>query len=181
MTNHVSAWSIKKPVPTLLLFLILGIVGLFSFLQLGINDNPNIDVPAVKITVTQPGAGPSELESQVTQKVEDAVAGLGKVDKVTSTVTEGTSTTTVKFALGTDTNRATNEVRNAIAQIRPNLPQGINEPVVKRLEFSGSAIMTYAVTSQERSVEELSHLVERTISPALLSMPGVAKVNRLGR
>lgn len=180
MTNHVSAWSIKKPVPTLLLFLILGIVGLFSFLQLGINDNPNIDVPAVKITVTQPGAGPSELESQVTQKVEDAVAGLGKVDKVTSTVTEGTSTTTVKFALGTDTNRATNEVRNAIAQIRPNLPQGINEPVVKRLEFSGSAIMTYAVTSQERSVEELSHLVERTISPALLSMPGVAKVNRLG-
>ena len=162
------------------MFLILGIVGIISFLGLGINDNPNIDVPAVTVTVTQPGAAPAELESQVTKKVEDAVAGLGNIDKITSTVTDGSSQTSIEFVLGTDTDRATNDVRNAVAQIRQDLPQDVNEPIVERLEFIGGSIMTYAVASDKRSVEELSDLVDRTISRAILSVPGVAQIDRLG-
>ena len=81
-----SAWSIKRPVPTLVLFLILTVVGLMSFPQLGIDDTPNVDIPAVNITVTQPGAGPTELETQVTKKVEDSVAGLGNIDRLISSV-----------------------------------------------------------------------------------------------
>ncbi|MEM9923544.1 MAG: efflux RND transporter permease subunit [Cyanobacteria bacterium P01_D01_bin.50] len=180
MNFNVSAWSIKKPIPTIVLFLILTIIGWFCFNSLGIDNSPNIDIPAVQVRVTQPGAGPTELESQVTKKIEDAVAGLGNIDELRSVVTDGVSTTTINFDLGTDSDRATNDVRNAIAQIRQSLPQDINDPIVQRLEFSGSAIMTYVVSSDKRSVEELSNLVDQTISRALLSVKGVAQIRRVG-
>ncbi|WP_262984339.1 efflux RND transporter permease subunit [Nostoc sp. 'Peltigera membranacea cyanobiont' 210A] len=142
--------------------------------------NPNIDVPTVLIKVTQPGAGPAELESQVTKKIEDAVAGLGNIDYMISTVSDGNSKTTINFVLGTDSDRATNDVRNAIAQIRQDLPQDINDPIVERLEFSGGPVITYAVKSDRRSVEELSNLVDQTISRALLGVRGVAQIQRVG-
>ncbi|HEY9635985.1 MAG TPA: efflux RND transporter permease subunit [Coleofasciculaceae cyanobacterium] len=180
MSFNLSAWSIKKPVPTLVLFLVLTLVGWLSFINLGIDANPNVDIPAVSITVTQPGAGPTELETQVTKKVEDAIAGLGNIDNIVSTVNDGVSSTVVNFVLGTNSDRATNDVRNAIAQIRQNLPQDINDPIVKRLEFAGGPIMTYAVISDRRSVEELSYMVDQTISRALLAVKGVAQVPRVG-
>ncbi|WP_442939461.1 efflux RND transporter permease subunit [Nostoc sp.] len=180
MSFNISAWSIKKPVPTIVLFLVLTVVGWFSFISLGIDINPNIDVPTVSIKVTQPGAGPAELESQVTKKIEDAVAGLGNIDFMISTVSDGNSKTTINFVLGTDSDRGTNDVRNAIAQIRQDLPQDINDPVVERLDFSGGPVITYAVKSDRRSVEELSNLVDQTISRALLGVRGVAQIQRVG-
>ncbi|NEQ80499.1 MAG: efflux RND transporter permease subunit, partial [Moorea sp. SIO2I5] len=180
MSFHVSSWSIKNPVATLVMFLVLGIVGLFSFNQLGINNTPNIDVPGVMVTVIQRGAGPAELEFQVTKKIEDAVASLGDIEEITSTVTDGSSRTFINFVLGTDSNQATNDVRNAVAQIRQSLPQDIEEPIVRRLEFSGGSVMTYAVASDKRSVEELSDLVDRKISRDLLNVAGVAQIDRLG-
>ncbi len=180
MSFHLSEWSIKKPVPTILAFMIMAIAGFVCFTNLGINDQPNIDVSLVNITVTQQGAGPAELESQVTKKIEDAVAGLGNIDKLTSVITNETSVTTIEFDLGTNSDRATNDVRNAVAQIRQDLPEDVNEPIVKRLTFSGGAILTYAVSSPQRSVEELSDIVDRRISRELLNVPGVAQVNRLG-
>jgi hydrophobe/amphiphile efflux-1 (HAE1) family protein len=180
MSFNISAWSIKKPVPTIVLFLVLTVLGWFSFISLGIDINPNIDVPTVLIKVTQPGAGPAELESQVTKKIEDAVAGLGNIDYMISTVSDGSSKTTINFVLGTNSDRATNDVRNAIAQIRQELPQDINDPIVERLEFSGGPIVTYAVKSDRRSVEELSNLVDQTIGRALLAVRGVAQIQRVG-
>ncbi|MEO8894094.1 MAG: efflux RND transporter permease subunit, partial [Coleofasciculaceae cyanobacterium] len=180
MSFNISAWSIRKPVPTLVMFLVLTVLGLFAFPTLGIDQSPNIDIPAVSIVVSQPGADPAELESQVTKKIEDAVASLGNIDELTSTVTDGASTTTISFVLGTNSDRATNDVRNAVAQIRQNLPQDINEPIVKRLDFAGGPIMSYAVVSERRPVEELSDLVDRTISRSLLSVPGVAQIQRVG-
>jgi hydrophobe/amphiphile efflux-1 (HAE1) family protein len=180
MSFHLSAWSIKNPIPVIVTFLILGIVGLGSFLTLGIDDTPNIDIPIVTVNVTQRGASPTELETQVTKKVEDAVASLENIDEINSTVTEGNSSTVINFELGTDVNQATNEVNNAIAQIRPDLPQDINEPVVKKLAFAGGTVVTYAVVSPQRSVAELSNLVDRTIIPELLNTEGVGQVERLG-
>lgn len=110
----------------------MSVVGWFSFISLGIDTNPNIDVPTVLIKVTQPGAGPTELESQVTKKIEDAVAGLGNIDYMISTVSDGNSKTTINFVLGTNSDHATNDVRNAIALIRQDLPQDINDPIVER-------------------------------------------------
>ena len=112
MSFHLSAWSIKKPVPTIVTFLILGIIGIISFLGLGIDDTPNIDIPVVSINVTQRGASPTELENQVTKIIEDAVANLDDIDELISTVTEGNSTTIINFELGTDADQAVNEVRN---------------------------------------------------------------------
>ena len=180
MSFHLSSWSIKNPVPIIVTFLILSIVGITSFLSLGINDSPNIDIPAVSITITQRGAGPTELETQVTKKVEDAVASLDSLDKIISTVSDGTSFTFIEFVLGTDANQATNEVRNLMAQIRQDLPQDINEPIVQKLKFAGGSIMTYAVASEKQSVEELSNLVDRTIIPDLLNVDGVGQIKRLG-
>ena len=180
MSFNLSSWSIRRPVPTIVLFLVLTVLGWMSFTQLGIDTNPNIDIPAVEVRITQPGAGPTELETQVTKEVEDAVAGLGNIDNIISTVNDGISTTTVNFILGTDSDRATNDVRNAVAQIRQDLPQDINEPIVQRLEFAGGPIMTYAVTSERQSQEQLSNLVDQTISRALLSVKGVAQIRRVG-
>lgn len=180
MSFNISTWSIRKPVPTLVLFLVLTLLGWLAFTQLGIDSNPNIDVPSVSVTVTQPGAGPVELESQVTKKVEDSIAGLGNIDYMISTVNDGVSSTVVNFVLGTNTDRATNDVRNAIAQIRQNLPQDINEPIVKRLDFAGGPIMTYAVVSEGRAVEDVSYLVDQTISRALLAVKGVSQIRCIG-
>ncbi|MDE5091170.1 MAG: efflux RND transporter permease subunit, partial [Trichodesmium sp. St18_bin3_1_1] len=153
MSFHLSAWSIKKPVPTLVMFLVLTVVGLMSFFQLGIDNLPNIDIPLVSVTVTQQGAGPTELETQVTKKVEDAVAGLGDIEQLKSTVTDGLSTTVISFDLGVDSDRATNDVRNAIDKIRQDLPPDVNDPIITRIEIGGDGpIMTYAVASDKRSV-----------------------------
>ena len=113
-------------------------------------------------------------------KIEDAVAGLGNIDQLVSTVTDGISTTTVNFVLGTNSDQATNDVRNAIAQIRQQLPADIDEPIVRRLEFAGGSIVTYAVASDRRSVESLSDIVDRKITRELSNVKGVGQIERLG-
>ncbi len=177
---NISAWSVRRPIPVIVLFLVLTLAGLLAFGRLGIDLNPNVDFPVVTVTVAQVGAAPEEMEKQVTKKIEDAVAGLGNIDKISSTVRDGASTTSIAFLLGTNIDRATNDVRDAVTRIRQDLPGGIQEPVVQRLEFGGGVIMTYAVNSDRRSVEELSDLVDRTISQEILTVKGVARVARVG-
>ena len=162
------------------MFLILGIVGILSFLSLGIDESPNIDVPIVTVRVSQRGVSPTELETQVTKKIEDAVANLDGIDDLSSTITDGNSSTVINFDLGVDSDRAINEVRNAVSQIRPDLPQDIDEPNVTKLQFTGGTVVTYAVVSDNRSVEDLSNLVDQTIIPEILNAEGVGQVDRLG-
>lgn len=180
MSFHLSSWSIKNPVAVIVAFLVLGIMGLGSFFSLGINQNPNIDVPTVMVTISQSGASPTELETQVTKKVEDGVSGINNVDGINSTVTDSLSQTIINFELGTDTNQATNDVRNAIAEIRSDLPADIQEPVVQRLEFAGGAVMTYVVSSDRLTVDQLSDLVDRTIARELANVSGVGSIERFG-
>ncbi len=178
--RNISAWAIRNPVATAVLFLLLTAAGLFAYPGLRINNTPDIDLPAVVVTVAQPGAAPTELETQVTRRVEDAVAGLGEVKHITSTVVDGASTTAIEFVLGKDIDRATNDVRNKVAQIRSDLPAGIREPVVTRVEVTGGAIVTYTVAAPALSDERLSWFVDDTVAKALLSVPGVGQVNRVG-
>ncbi|MEM9909094.1 MAG: efflux RND transporter permease subunit, partial [Cyanobacteria bacterium P01_D01_bin.44] len=180
MNTNISAWSIRRSVPTLVLFLVLTLAGLVSFRQLGIDANPNIDIPIIQVEVRQPGAGSEEMERQVTQKIEDAIAGLGNIDEIYSSVSDGYSYTAIQFDFGVDTDKVANDVRDAVSQIRQTLPQDIQEPTVQTLQYEGGEILTYAVQSDQRSIEDLSDLVDRTISPALLSVKGVAQVTRLG-
>jgi len=177
---NISAWSIWNPIPTIMLFIVLTLMGTIAFVKLGIDENPNIDVPLVSVTITEVGAAPSELETQVTRKIEDAVAGLGNIKHITSTVNEGTSLTNIEFVLGTNTDRATNDVRDAVTKIRQQLPQGIDEPIIQRVDFAGGPFVTYTVASQSLSESELSWLIDNDISRALLSVPGVGQVQRSG-
>ena len=180
MSFHLSSWSVKNPIPTIVFFLVLAILGLTSFTQLGIDTYPNIDIPTIRVTVVQQGASPTELESQVARKIEDTVAGLDNVNQIISSIRDEVSITHVLFEIGSDSEQAVNDVRSAIYQIRQDLPENINEPVVEQEEFYRESVMTYAVISPNRSLEELSYLVDRTINRNLLKIPGVAKVKRLG-
>jgi hydrophobe/amphiphile efflux-1 (HAE1) family protein len=177
---NLSTWSIKNPVPTIVLFLVLTVMGAVAFVGLGIDENPNIDVPIASVTVTQLGAAPTELETQVTRKIEDAVAGIGNIKHISSVVSDGATTTSIEFVLGTNTDRAVNDVRDAVAKIRQNLPQQINEPIIQRLDFVGGPFVTYTVAAENMNAGQLSWLIDNDVSRALLSVSGVGQVQRSG-
>ncbi len=178
--RNISGWAIHNPVATTVIFLLLTVAGLFSYPMLRINNTPDLDLPAVVVSVVQSGAAPTEMESQVTRRVEDAVSGLGQVKSIRSTVVDGSSTTVIEFILGTNIDRASNDVRDAVGRIRSELPAGIRDPVVTRVEATGGAIVTFTVASPRMTVPELSWLVDDTIAKAMLAVPGVAQVNRVG-
>ena len=178
--NNISSWSIRNPIPIVLLFVVLTLAGLISYQRLAINNFPNVDLPVVAVTVVQSGAAPTELETQVTRLVEDAVAGLGDVDEITSVVNDSVSTTSITFELGVDLEKATNDVRNAIAGIRQTLPADVQEPVIQRIEFTQVPIATYVVRAPGMNPEELSWFVDNTVAKRLLSVEGVSQVSRDG-
>ena len=180
MALNVSAWSIRKPIMSLVLFSVLIIIGIFSFRTLPITRFPNIDVPIISVAITQSGAAPAELETQVTKKVEDAVAGVSGVKHITSSITDGTSTTTIEFRLETNVDRAVNDVKDAVARIRGDLPKAIDEPITRRIEIEGGAIMSFGVTAPARSIEDISWYIDDTVVRKLQSVKGVASVERNG-
>ncbi|MCJ2060289.1 efflux RND transporter permease subunit [Methylobacterium sp. J-048] len=180
MRLNVSAWAIRKPLPSVVLFLVLMILGLVSFRALPITRFPNIDIPIVSVTITQSGAAPAELQTQVTKWVEDSIAGVKGVKHILSTITEGISTTTIEFRLEVNQDRATNDVKDAIAKIRQNLPRTIDEPIVSRVEIAGLPIMIYGASAPAMTPEDLSWFVDDVVARGLQSVKGVGGVERLG-
>src|SRR5690606_33992427 len=175
-----SAWSIRNPIAPLLAFVLLVYVGIQSFYTLPITRFPNIDVPIVAISVTQSGAAPAELEAQVTKEVEDAVAGISGVKDIMSTVTDGSSVTSVLFEIEVPTNQALQDVKDAIDRIRSDLPASVEEPVVTKIDVEGQAIQTFAVSSPDMTMEELSWFVDDKVKRALQGQAGIGKVDRFG-
>src|SRR5687767_12998045 len=178
--RNISSWCIRNPVPPIVLFVGLMLAGLITFAGMQVNNNPDIDFPAAIVAVPQPGAAPNEMESQVTQRIESAIRSVEGVDEINSTVREGVSETFVQFEIGTPTDRAVNDVRNAIAQIRGNLPDGILEPQVTRVDIAGDPIMFVGAETTDMSLEELSWYVDNTVARRLLSVSGVAAITRTG-
>ncbi len=178
--RNISSWSIRNPIPPLVLFAMLVLAGVVSFISMDINNNPDVDFPAAQVIVNQPGAAPAELETQVTQRVEAAVRGINGVDEITSYVSEGQSRTTVQFAIGTPIDRGVNDVRDAVANIRNDLPQGILQPQVQRIDISGGPIMYVSVEATDMTLEQLSWFVDNTVAKKLLGISGVAQVKRYG-
>lgn len=178
--RNISAWCIRNPVPPIVMFVLLMLAGIVSFNRMDVNDNPDIEFPAVQVVVVQPGAAPSELETQVTQRIEAAVRGVSGVDEMSSYVGEGRSSTFVQFAIGTPIDRAYNDVNQAISQVRSDLPDGILEPQVVRVDIAGGPITYFAVEANDMTLEQLSWFVDNTIAKELLSVPGMSKVSRAG-
>lgn len=180
MTSNISAWAIRKPVPVLVLFIVLTLTGWMAFNKLPINANPNVSFPVVNVTVTQASAAPSEMETQVTRRIEGAVSGIAGVKHIRSTIADGVSNTVIDFRLGIDPDRATNDVREAVAQIRTDLPQTIQDPVVTRIDVEGGAFLYYMISAPKKSDVDMSWFVDDTITRGLLTVTGVQKVQRLG-
>ncbi|ROU06622.1 efflux RND transporter permease subunit [Lysobacter enzymogenes] len=180
MRKSLSAWSIGNPIPSILLFALLTIAGALAFLELPITNMPNVAMPVVTVQLVQPGAPPSEIENQITRKVEGALASLQGVRHVSSKIVEGVSLTTIEFALETDIDRAVNDTRDAVAKVRNQLPTTMEEPVVQRSEDNGEAILVYSVEAPEMSAEELSWFIDDSLHRELLSIVGVARVQRGG-
>ncbi len=180
MSLPISALSIRRPVPALVGFAVLVILGLVAFRSLPVTRLPNIDIPIVQIAITQSGAAPAELETQVTKKVEDAVAGVPGIWHILSAVSDGSSVTTIQFDIGTNVDRALNDVKDQIAKIRVQLPRTIDEPIIQRFDVEGLPIVTYAVSSHDRSTEQISWFVDDTVARELQSIRGVGQVTRSG-
>jgi hydrophobe/amphiphile efflux-1 (HAE1) family protein len=180
MRINISAWSIRRPVPAIVLFAVLTLLGVMSFLSLPVTRFPNIDVPIISITVTQSGAAPAELESQVTKEVEDAVANIAGVKHISSTVSDGSSSTVMEFRLEVNQDRALNDVKDAIDKIRADLPRTIDEPIVQRIDVEGQSILTFAASSPGMTLEQLSWHVDDVIKRQLQGLKGVGRVERTG-
>ena len=178
--RNISSWSIRNPVFPIVLFVGLMLAGLIAFARMQVNNAPDIDFPAAIVSVSQPGAAPNEMETQITQRVESAVRGVTGIDEISSTVTEGNSTTFVQFQLGTPTDRAVNDVRNAVAQIRGTLPDGILEPQITRVDAENEPISYVGAQTTDMTLEQLSWYIDNTVAKRLLGLPGVAAVGRVG-
>jgi multidrug efflux pump subunit AcrB len=187
MIQNISAHAIRKPIPPIILFVLLTFAGLLGFHKLGINQFPDVDIPYVTVSVGQPGAAPAEMETQVTRLVENAVATVGDVAHIISTVSDGMSSTAIEFQFGKDIDRAVNDVRDAVTRVRGDLPGDINEPVITRSTTSGGPLMTFTVKAQggqagalARTPAELSWFVDNEVAKTLLTVPGVGQVRRIG-
>ncbi|WP_130470827.1 efflux RND transporter permease subunit [Candidatus Magnetaquicoccus inordinatus] len=177
---NVSSWSIRNPVPAILLFALLTLLGLGSFRGLGIQNFPDIEVPVITVLATMEGAAPTQMETEIVRKMEDAIATLGGVEHVRSNISDGSAVIAIEFVIDKDSEVALNEVRNAIDTVRTDLPQEMNNPVISKVTTSGKGLVTFAVHAAAMDMSDLSWFVDNDLSKAILAVPGVGKFARIG-
>ncbi|MDR3411890.1 MAG: efflux RND transporter permease subunit [Formivibrio sp.] len=177
---NVSSWSIRNPIPAILLFFMLTLLGLMSFRAMKIQNFPDIDLPMVIVSASLPGASPSQLETEVARKIENSVATLQGVKHIYTKVLDGSVTITIEFVLEKATQEATEEVRDAVARVRADLPGEMRDPIVSKSNLAGTPVLTYTVASTKMDDEALSWFVDNDIAKAMLNVKGVGAVSRVG-
>ena len=178
--RNISAWSIRNPVIPIVLFTGLLLAGIMAFMGMKVQDSPDIEFPMVIVVISQPGAAPTEIETQITQKIEAAIQNVEGVENINSTASEGSSQSQVEFEIGTDIAQAVNEVKAAVDQTRGELPDGILEPRIFRAQTSSEPIGYFAVAGPDMTLEQLSYFIDDTISKRLKGIEGVAEIGRGG-
>ncbi|MDR3632055.1 MAG: efflux RND transporter permease subunit [Desulfocapsaceae bacterium] len=177
---NVSAWSIKNPIQSIVLFFLLTMMGLAGFRAMKIQNYPDIDLPTVVVTASIPGASPGQMEVDVARKIEDSIATLQGVKHIYTKVQDGSATVTVEFRLEKPTTEAVDDVRDAVSRIRADLPGDMLDPVIAKMDLAGLPIITYTVASNRMDDEALSWFVDNTVNKALFSVKGVGSVDRVG-
>ena len=177
---NVSAWSIRNPIPAILLFLLLTLAGLMGFRAMTVQNSPDIDLPSVTVSAALPGAAPAQLETEVARKMENALAALKGLKHLYTTVQDGAVTITAEFRLEKPTQEAVDDVRDAIARIRSDLPADLRDPVVQKVDLAGTPILTYTIASDRLDDEALSWFVDDAVSRRMLAVRGVGAVSRVG-
>jgi multidrug efflux pump subunit AcrB len=177
---NVSSWSIRNPIPAVLLFGMLTVLGVLAFKAMRIQQFMDIDLPMVVVTASLPGAAPSQMETEVARKIENSIATLQGVKHIYTQAQDGSATVTVEFRLEKPTQEAVDDVRDAVSRIRADLPGDLRDPVITKVNLAGSPILTYTVASSRMDDEALSWFVDNTITKRLLSVRGVGAVARVG-
>ncbi|WLR95359.1 efflux RND transporter permease subunit [Shinella zoogloeoides] len=175
-----SSWSIRNPVPPILLFVLMTACGLWAFNRLNIQNFPDMDLPTIEISASLDGAAASQLETEVARKIEDKLTGLSQLDSVTTTITDGSVSISVAFEIGKDTQDALDEVKSAVDQAKEDLPEEMNAPTVSKQSLNSSPLITYVVRSDRLDDAELSWFIDNDLSRALMAVDGVGEVGRLG-
>lgn len=175
-----SAFSIRHPIPAILLFILLSIAGVLSFRAIGVQDFPDIELPMVTVEASLPGAAPATLETEVARKLENSIATLQGIKNLYTKILEGTVAITVEFNLEKDVMEAVNDVRDAVTRVRADLPADVKEPTVLRTTTAGRPLMTYALTSKRLDQEGLAWFIDNTVTKNLLTVNGVGRVKRIG-
>jgi multidrug efflux pump subunit AcrB len=180
MSINVSTWSIRNPIPSLLLFALLTLLGLISFHRMKVQSMPDIDLPLIIVTAALPGAAPGQLETDVARKIENSLATVQGIKHVYTKVQDGSVNITVEFRLEKPGQEALDNVRDAVARVRSDMPADLRDPVVQKMDMAGSPILTYTVAADRLDDEALSWFVDNTVAKTLLSVPGVGQVSRVG-
>ena len=175
-----ATWSIRNPIPSIVLFILLSFAGVWGFQRLNVQNFPDFDFPMVIVTLAQPGAAPAQLETEVARKVENSIASLQGLKHQRTSITEGAVSIQVEFVLEKDLSDATIETKDAIDRVRSELPTDLLQPIVNSVMAGGFPIMTYSVFSAEMDEEALSWFVDDTLAKTILSLPGVGKFERIG-
>ena len=175
-----SAFSIRNPIPAILLFILLSIAGVLAFKAIGVQDFPDIELPMVTVEAQLPGAAPATLETEVARKLENSIATLQGIKNLYTKILEGVVVITIEFVLEKDPMEAVNDVRDAVARVRAELPADVRDPTVVRSTTAGKPLLTYAVTSKQIDEEALSWFVDNTVAKQLLTVNGVGRVKRMG-
>ena len=175
-----SAWSIRNPIPSILLFTMLSLAGLMCFSWMKIQQFPDIELPTINISASLPGAAPPQLETEVARKLENSLATIQGLKNQYATIRDGSVSITAEFELEKPIQEALDDVRNAVSTVRSDLPSDLRDPVVSKLSLSGSPILTYTISSPRLDEEALSWLVDYDITRQLLKVKGVGAVSRVG-
>lgn len=170
---------VKRPVFAWVLVLSLSVVGLFAFGQLGVDRFPNVDIPTISVTTRLPGAAPEQIETEVTDKIEESVNTISGIDTLTSTSSEGISQVVVSFKLEKDADTAAQEVRDRINRVLPLLPRTVLQPTVEKLDFSAAPVITVAVTA-DKPVRDITEFADKILRRRLESSDGVGQVVVIG-
>ena len=177
---NVSAWSIKNPIPAVMLFVLLTLAGLMSFSAMKVQQFPDLELPTVTVSASLPGAAPAQLETEVARKLENAIAPLQGLKNIYTNVSDGSVTVTAEFRLEKPTQEAVDDVRSAVQQVRSDLPSDVRDPIVSKMNLSGAPIMAFTIRSNSMDEEALSWFVDNTVSRTLLGVRGVGSVVRVG-
>lgn len=180
MNFNVSSYSIRNPLVAILLFVLLTMGGVYGFLQMKVQQFPDIDLPAVVVTVTLPGAAPAQLENDVAKKIENQLTSINGIKHIRSSLQTGVATISTEFILDKDIQEAVDDVRSAVGEVRGDLPAAVNEPIITKVSTSGFPIVTYTVSADNMSVEDLSWFVDDTITKRLSDIQGVGSISRIG-
>ena len=177
---NLATWSLRRPIPAVLLFVLLSLAGLLSFHRLPIQNMPDIELPEIDILLAQPGAAPAQLETEVARKVEDSLASLAGLKHTTTTIGDGMVHVRAEFVLEKPVSEALIETKDEVDRVRADLPPDLEPPSVSAASASSEPTVTYALASSRMDEEALSWYVDDGVTRALLAVPGVARVARLG-